>query len=108
MSLTTSREPVLEAGESEFLKRHDAEAAFQTVCELVRTYFPELRAINVWLLEDPDEDDHTWAVVHVFMPAAYSQEVLQEQLRRYHKELVKRLPFKYLPLFGLMTDFWRE
>jgi hypothetical protein len=109
MNVTISPELTLRPGVAEFLKHHAAEADFETVCELARTCFPELRGIEVWLLEDPDEENHTWVALHVVMPASHPAEVLRTQKNRYYEEVTRRITRPYHPLsFSLHTDFTRE
>jgi hypothetical protein len=108
MTLATVVEPVLEAGVADFLKRHNAEAAFRTVCDLVRACFPELRAFKVWLLDDPDEEGRTWAKLHGFLPAAHPRDTLQAQRLSYYDQLVEQLSLEYFPLFALSLDSARE
>jgi hypothetical protein len=105
MSGVASEGLVLDAGVTDFLERHGAGEAFQTVREVVRTCFPELRSVKVWLLDDPDEDGRTWAVLQVSMPASHPPGLLQAQRRRYHEELARQLPLEYNPLFALSVDF---
>ena len=108
MSITTCLEPLLETGVEEFLKRHDLEAEFQKVCELVRDCFPEMRALHIGLLDDPDEDNRRWVVLHVLVPPAHPTDLLQTQRLRYHERLVDQLPLAYHPYFGLVVDFLSE
>jgi hypothetical protein len=109
MNIAASCEPVLEPNASEFIKRHNGEAAFQRVCELLRGCFPELASIHVRLLEDPDEDDHTWVVLNVLIPASYPTELLQAQEKRYYEELTQQAQIPYHPFsFSLMVDAIRD
>jgi hypothetical protein len=105
MSVVDSEGVVVGAGVRDFLERHGAGEAFQTVHEVARTCFPELRSVKVWLLDDPDEDGRTWAVLQVSMPAPHPPGLLQAQRRRYHEELARQLPPEYNPLFALSVDF---
>src|SRR5438477_10836648 len=99
----------LETGVREFLRQHQSEAAFEWACDLIRTSFPELKAIRVRLLEDPDEDDHTWVVFHVLMPAAHPPELLWAQQNRYYEELARQNTTPYHPFsFSLMLDAIRD
>jgi hypothetical protein len=105
MPATTSIEPILEPGVSELLGQHNAEAAFQTVCEIARNCFPELRSLQVSLLDDPDEEGRIWVVLNGSLPASHSLELLQDQRGRYYELLAERLPVETLPPFGLTMDF---
>ena len=99
----------LASGVEEFLKDHDAEADFRSHCELVRSCFPDLRAIQVRLLEDPDEENHTWVGLHVFLPPSYPPELLRAQQRQYYEKLWDLPARPYHPLsFVLSIQFARE
>lgn len=108
MSVSTCLEPVLETGVAEFLKRHGLESEFQKVCELVRDCFPEMRALHIGLLDDPDEENRRWVVLQVLVPPAHPAELLQSQRLRYHERLVDELPLAFHPCFGLVLDFASE
>jgi hypothetical protein len=109
MATAAPEEPKVDPSVVDFIKRHGAEADFQKVCELVRTCFPERRAIKVWLLEDPDEDGHTWVVLNVLLPGSHPPELLRVQQNRYHEGFVQQVSRPYHPLsFGLTVDFMAE
>jgi hypothetical protein len=92
-------------GVREFLRQHQSEAALEWAYELARRSFPELEAINVRLLEDSDEDNHTWVVFHIVMPAAHPPELLQAQQNRYYEELARQNTTPYHPFsFSLMLE----
>src|SRR5262249_62275037 len=88
-----------------FLQKHGAEAEFQTVCDLARASFPELRGMEVRLVEDPDEEGRRKAIVFVHLPASHPLGLLRDQLRRFHERLVSEVPLARCPLFGLLRVF---
>jgi hypothetical protein len=92
----------------EFLQRQGAEAEFRTVYALAKECFPELRAINVELQEDPDEADRLRVVLWVLLPQLHPHDLLQAQVRDYHARFVATLPLSRCPLFVLLNDFVRE
>lgn len=108
MSVGACLEPVLEADVGAFLERRSLEGKFQEVCELARDCFPEVRALHVGLLVDPDEEQRTWVVLHVLLPAGHPADLLQRQRLRYHELLVEQLPLQYHPFFGLVLAFTSE
>jgi hypothetical protein len=63
MTISASQDPFLEPEVVALLQHHSAEVEFQTACELTREFFPERRGIKVSLLDDPDEEGHTWVVL---------------------------------------------
>jgi len=108
MTTAIFQEPVLESGVREFLQRHGAEESFHAVCELVRSHFPGPLPITVCLQEDPDEEGRVKLLLVLTLPAVYSLDLLQQQVRRYHEEFVQHVPLAHCPLFGLFTDFAQE
>jgi hypothetical protein len=92
----------------DFLKKHGAEADFQSVVELAEACFPESRAMKVELHEDPEEEDRERVVVWVILPESYPDDLLQEQVRSYHERLVTTIPLSRCPFFVLLNDFVRE
>ena len=109
MNIVTSCEPSLEPGVRDFLRKHQGEAACQKACELARACFPELTSLRARLLEDPDEDNHTWVVLDVLMPASHRPESLRAQEMRYYEELARQLPLPYHPFsFSLFADIIRD
>jgi hypothetical protein len=76
MSGVASEGLVLDAGVTDFLERHGAGEAFQTVCALARACFPELRGLAARVQEDPDEPGRAYyAVFHYFREFLLSQGV---------------------------------
>ena len=62
MSVSTSPKVTVGSGVPEFLRKNDAEAAFQAVCEIIRKCFPQTLAIDAQLEEDYDQPGW-WRVV---------------------------------------------
>jgi hypothetical protein len=109
MSSATSGSQIIEAEVLDFLGRHDGLSALESACDLVRKCFPELASIHVRLLEDPDEENHTWVLIQVFVPPSSPVEVLREQQARYYDELKRRNPLPYHPFsFSLMLDTMQD
>ena len=108
MAATTDMEPTLEPGVDEFIRRYNADARLRTVCDIVRTCFPEARSLRVRLVDDPDEEGRTWVVVQPSLPASHPLDLLQKQHTCYHKLRADRLPNQEDPPFGLSMDFEAE
>src|SRR6267378_936921 len=109
MKVATSCEPTFQPEARDFLRQHHGETAFQKACELVRICFPEMTALHIGLVEDPDEDNHAWVVLEVLMPPSHSPDLLQAQEARYYEELARQLPQPYHPFsFSLILDSIRE
>ena|SRR2546425_1065794 len=109
MAPTAKMECTLAAGVEEFLTHHHAEADFQHHLELVRSCFPDSQGIRVRMLDDPDDEDHTWVAFHLLLPRNYPPELLQDKRLRYYERLRALPPRPYHPLsFALTVDFTPE
>lgn len=105
MNSIASPELFMEPGVADFLKRHDAGAAFQTALELVRKYFPDVMAVRVSTIEDPDEDNHTWVALDIRVPIQDPEETFRKEIDGFNMELGQRLGFLYHPLsFSLSVN----
>jgi hypothetical protein len=67
-----------------------------------------MRGAATRLVADPDEDDRTWAVLEIVLPASHPAELLHAQRVRYSEEVVKRVPFRRTPAFSLAVTFSPE
>lgn len=105
MSTATISPIHLPADVAEFLRRHQAEAAFEQVCQLVRDCYPGRLDMTFRLLDDPDTEDRQWLVLDVIFPASISLEVLRQQDDVYHQRLVTELPLETCPLFTVSARF---
>lgn len=108
MSTATLGPIEVDASVRAFLKHHDAERAFLTVCELDRQCFPENRGIETKLRDDADEDGRRRVAVYVLLPAAHPDALLDAQVNRYHERFVEEVPLPKCPLFVLLNDFEAE
>ena len=105
MPTAISVEPVIEPRVREVLRRHNAEAAFQTACDIARSCFLAMGTLRVDVLDDPDEENRVWVVLHIQVPASYRWETLHEEELRFHKAMLTQIPLDLNPLFGLHMDY---
>jgi hypothetical protein len=108
MGVSTSPAVTADPAVYEFLKQHSAEAAFQTVCEIVREIYPETRAIQASAFEDWDEPGWMRVRVAFFLPERYPAD---EGLRRHaalHERLAEKLPDALQPLFLVREEYFPE
>ena len=68
MSTAAAPEIALSPEVQGFLKQHQAEIAFEKVCELVRECYPHLLHMHARLRDDPDVEDREWCVIDVTVP----------------------------------------
>jgi hypothetical protein len=105
MNTVNIETPTVDTSLRGFLQRHDAEPAFAALCDLVRESFPDARAIEAFLWEDPDEEDRSKAMLRITLPPSQPPELLRNRRGHYYDQLTERLPLSQLPLFGLLLDF---
>ncbi len=99
MSVSASPTVTIGPGVQEFLRKNDAEAAFQTICEILRECFPQTLAIDGQLEEDHDEPGWWRVVVGVTLPDSIPPDIWVDQHRRYHERRVDRVPLPQDMLF---------
>jgi hypothetical protein len=89
----------------DFLKRHGAESAFQTVCEIVREVYPETRAIQASVFEDWDLPGWMRVRVEFLMPEPLSPDEYVRRKRAYAGRLVEKLPPELRSLFAVSEEY---
>jgi hypothetical protein len=82
------------------LRKHNAEGSFRTASRLVRECFPQADRIEVYALDDPDEDGHTWVGFDLHLPPAITAEQARALKKRYNAAVLAALPLDHLGLFG--------
>ena len=90
---------------NDFLKQHNAKAAFEKVVALVRECYPNRQDMSFRLLDDPDTEDRQWLVIDVVLPESAPLELIQRQDDAYHRRLVTEVSLEYCPLFAV-TSHW--
>jgi hypothetical protein len=108
MAAATCIEPTLEPGVIDVLRKNNAEAAFQTACDVARSCFAAMCSLIVRLLDDPDAEDRAWVILDVLLPESYSLELLERERLRFHEEIVRRVPLELNLMFGLSVSFIPE
>jgi hypothetical protein len=102
MSSTTTPEPTVDAALRDFLRQHDAEAAFRTICELARTSFPALRGLTARLGEDHDEPGWRRVFMDLWLPPHYPYETIRLEERRFDERVMEQVLAVHRPLFVLL------
>ena len=64
---------------AEFLRKHQAEEAFRTICDLVRECLPDLVQLHARLESDWDEPGVQYVVLDETLPKEYPYARLREQ-----------------------------
>ena len=100
MGVSTSPAVTIQPEVYDHLRRFGAEASLPTACDLVRECFPELRRLEVRLLDDPDEDGRAWVVLDAVLPASYTEDAARSQRRRFDELALERLPRERVPSFS--------
>ncbi len=99
MSVSTSPTVTIGLGVQEFLRKNDAEAALQTICEILRECFPQTLALDAQLEEDHDTPGWWRIVVGVMLPDAIPPDTWLDQQKRYVERRVDRVPLPQDMLF---------
>jgi hypothetical protein len=92
---------------AEFLRTHEAEDAFRTVCALARECYPDLVRLDADLIDDPDEEDRQYVLLLVTLPKGYPVARALEHQRHFHERLVLDVPPSALLLVSDRTA-WAE
>jgi hypothetical protein len=92
----------------DFLKKSNAEADFQTICELAREHFPEMRSLTAKLQEDHDEPGWMRVFLQVMIPESLPTDELLRQEDRYIDQFVARVAPERSMLFCLTTHHVAE
>ena len=108
MSVSTSPTVTIGLGVQEFLRKNDAEAALQTICEILRECFPQPLAIEARLEEDHDEPGWWRVVVDVALADPITPDTWVDQHRRYHERRGERVPLPQNSLFVTAFEFAPE
>ena len=108
MSTAAAPEIALSPEVQGFLKQHQAEIAFEKVCELVRECYPHLLHIHARLRDDPDVEDREWCVIDVTVPLIENVEQRLARWQHYHQRLVAAVPFEFVPLFAMSEKYCQE
>lgn len=91
MATTTKSvvEPVIGEGVMEVLQEHGAVEEFWDRLKIARDYVPEMIALSVDLLHDPDEDGRVWVDMTATVPSSISWEQGRFRSHRYIEECVR-------------------
>jgi hypothetical protein len=92
----------------DFLKNNNAEADFQTICELAREHFPEMRSLTAKLQEDHDEPGWMRVFLQATIPESLPTDELLRQEDRYIDQFVARVSPERRTLFCLTTHYVPE
>src|SRR5262245_57449465 len=82
------------------LRKHGAEAAFQTACDLTREVFPGLLRWEVETQEDHDIEGRTWVGLRIVLPRQTTIDAILDGKRELAARQVERIPLKFLGEFG--------
>jgi hypothetical protein len=105
MGVSTSPAVTADPGVYEFLKLHGAEAAFQTVCELVREVYPEARAIQANVFEDWDVPGWMRVRVAFLLPEPLPVDDHVQRNQTFAARIVEKLPPALRELFSIGEEY---
>ena len=79
----------VEGAVGDFLRKHEAEPAYQTLRELLRECIPEMTGIEVRVEADWDEPRWLRVVIDPTLPPGYSRDALERQYRKFDERFLE-------------------
>jgi Protein of unknown function (DUF429) len=80
---------MVEGAVSDLLRKHEAEAAYQSIRELLRECIPEITSVEVRVEADWDEPRWLGVVIDPTLPPGYSRDVLERQYRTFDERFLE-------------------
>jgi len=77
---------------AEFLRKHQAEEAFRTICDLARECFPDLVRLHAQLENDWDQPGVQYVELEETLPKNYPLEQLRVQQQRLYQRQAELVP----------------
>jgi hypothetical protein len=109
MPVASAIAPPLTRDVDDFLQRHGAKEAFETICEMARDCYPDLEGMDFSLRDDPDVDTREWLAIEIRIPRSLAcTKELRDRERSYHSRFVTEIPSCLCPLFTLGLRFTME
>ncbi len=96
-------EPVIHEGVMEMLQRYDCVAEFWDRVALARECVPEMRSLEVRLLDDPDEQGNVWVKFEAFLARPQPWDERHAREKYYVQEAAKRFKSRFTPRFPLLV-----
>ena len=89
------------------VRRKSAQIEFESFRKTVGDCFSVVERLDVYLLEDPDEDDRNWVVFEVTVPINADLSKIQKRKRCFYDALIQNRPYIAFPICSLSIRFCR-
>jgi len=99
---------MVEGAVSDLLRKHEAEAAYQSIRELLRECIPEMTAIEVRVEADWDEPSWLRVVIDPTLPPGYPRDVLDRQYRTFDERFLEAVEPALAVRFFVSKDYPAE
>ena len=93
---------------AEFLRKHQAEEAFRTICDLARECFPDLMRLHAQLKNDWDQPGVQYVELDETLPKDYPFEQLHAQQRRLYQRQAELVSDAMREMISHCFQFARE
>ncbi len=87
------------------VKRKSAEAEVESFQECIMDFFPDAIACEIYLMEDPDEDDRNWVVFRLTIPDSIVLHEVQRRKQEFYDALIQSRPHVAWPICSLLIRF---
>jgi hypothetical protein len=108
MSVVQSTDLMLDPAVPAFLKQHGAEAVLAALTDLIRTCFPDRRALKAYVKEDYDEPGWFRVVLEVVLPPTLPLDKVEQQTRQFDEAMDGIVPEEIGMLFVMVPHFAAE
>jgi hypothetical protein len=88
MSTSTALDLLIPEDVTAEVRRKSAQIEFESFRKTVGDYFSDAEKLDVYLLEDPDEDDRNWVVFEVTLPSNADLSEIQKGKRSFYDALM--------------------
>jgi hypothetical protein len=105
MSTPTAPDLVLPEEVISEVRRKSAQIEFDSFRETVADRLQDAAAVDVYMLEDPDEDDRNWVVFELTMPINADLSEIQKRKRCFYDALMQNRPHIAFPICSLSIRF---
>ena len=105
MSTSTAFDLVVPEDVMAEVQRKSAQIEFESFRKTIGDYFSDVEKLDVYALEDPDEDDRNWVVFEVTMPSNSDLSEIQKRKRCFYDALMQNRPHIAFPICSLSIRF---
>jgi hypothetical protein len=105
MSISTVLDLVVPEDVIAEVRRKSAQIEFESFRKTTGDHFSDAEKLNVYITEDPDEDDRNWVVFEVTVPSNADLSEIQKRKRCFYDALMQNRPHIAFPICSLSIRF---